>query len=61
MSADRKHELAEDGALNMVIVGGGPTGVETAGVWPSCPDGFRNDYPDMAPEKGADRLVEASP
>jgi NADH dehydrogenase len=31
-AADRKSELIEDGALNMVVVGGGPTGVETAGA-----------------------------
>jgi len=27
---DRKHELIADGALNRVVVGGGPPGVETA-------------------------------
>src|SRR5262249_13521390 len=31
-AADRKRELVDDGALNMVVVGGGPTGVETAGA-----------------------------
>jgi NADH dehydrogenase len=30
--ADRNPELIEQGALNFVIVGGGPTGVETAGA-----------------------------
>jgi NADH dehydrogenase len=30
--ADRKPGLVEDGALNVVVVGGGPTGVETAGA-----------------------------
>src|SRR5436305_13047373 len=30
-AADRHPELVEDGALNLVVVGGGPTGVETAG------------------------------
>jgi NADH dehydrogenase len=31
-AADRKPSLIEDGALNMVVVGGGPTGVELAGA-----------------------------
>jgi NADH dehydrogenase len=31
-AADRNPELVEDGALNMVVVGGGATGVETAGA-----------------------------
>ena len=30
--ADRHPELIDDGALNFVVVGGGPTGVETAGA-----------------------------
>src|SRR4051812_30953503 len=30
-AVDREPGLVEDGALNVVIVGGGPTGVETAG------------------------------
>ncbi len=30
--ADRNPELVEQGALNFVVVGGGPTGVETAGA-----------------------------
>ena len=31
-AADRDPSLVEDGALNAVVVGGGPTGVETAGA-----------------------------
>ena len=31
-AADRDPSLIEDGALNIVVVGGGPTGVETAGA-----------------------------
>src|SRR3954451_16470996 len=31
-AADRAPSLIEDGALNIVVVGGGPTGVETAGA-----------------------------
>ena len=32
--ADRNPKLLEQGALNFVIVGSGPTGVETAGPLP---------------------------
>jgi NADH dehydrogenase len=61
-SADRKPELAEDGALNMVVVGGGPTGVETAGAMAELYNGdFRKDYPDMSADKARIVLVEASP
>src|SRR5262249_20095770 len=31
-AADKDPSLVEDGALNVVVVGGGPTGVETAGA-----------------------------
>ena len=31
-AADKDPVLVEDGALNVVVVGGGPTGVETAGA-----------------------------
>ena len=31
-AADRDPALVEDGALNVVVVGGGPTGIETAGA-----------------------------
>src|SRR5215831_18627902 len=31
-AADHEPSLVEDGALNVVVVGGGPTGVETAGA-----------------------------
>ena len=34
-AADRDPSLIDDGALNVVIVGGGPTGVESAGRSPS--------------------------
>ena len=61
-AADRKPELAEDGALNMVVVGGGPTGVETAGAMAELYNGdFRKDYPEMAADKARIVLVEASP
>ena len=61
-AADRKPSLVEDGALNMVVVGGGPTGVETAGAMAELYNGvFRKDYPDVAPEQSRLVLVEASP
>jgi NADH dehydrogenase len=46
----------------MVVVGGGPTGVETAGAMAELYYGvFRSDYPDVAPEQARIVLVEASP
>jgi NADH:ubiquinone reductase (H+-translocating) len=60
--ADRKPELVEDGALNVVVVGGGPTGVETAGAMAELYNGvFRKDYPDVPKEKAKIILVEAGP
>jgi NADH:quinone reductase (non-electrogenic) len=61
-AADRNPQLVADGALNMVVVGGGPTGVETAGAMAELYRGvFRKDYPDVAPEQARIVLVEASP
>jgi len=61
-AADRKPELIDDGALNIVVVGGGPTGVETAGAVAELYRGvFTHDYPDVAPEQARIVLVEASP
>jgi NADH:ubiquinone reductase (H+-translocating) len=61
-AADRHPQLIADGALNMVVVGGGPTGVETAGAMAELYAGvFRKDYPDVAPEQARIVLVEASP
>ena len=60
--ADRKPALIEDGALNIVVVGGGPTGVETAGALAELYNGvFRKDYPDVAPDRATITLVEAGP
>jgi NADH dehydrogenase len=61
-AADRNPQLVSDGALNMVVVGGGPTGVETAGAMAELYRGvFGKDYPDGAPEQARIVLVEASP
>jgi NADH:quinone reductase (non-electrogenic) len=60
--ADRKPELVEDGALNVVVVGGGPTGVETAGAMAELYNGvFRKDYPDVPHDQAKIILVEAGP
>jgi NADH:quinone reductase (non-electrogenic) len=61
-AADRDPSLIEDGALNVVVVGGGPTGVETAGaVAELYRSMFVKDYPSVAPEQARVILVEAGP
>jgi len=60
-AADRNPQLIADGALNMVVVGGGPTGVETAGAMAELYKVFRKDYPDVDPAQARILLVEASP
>lgn len=55
-AADRDPALVDDGALNVVIVGGGPTGIESAGALAELYSGdFVKDYPALS-EKAA-RLV----
>ena len=58
-AADRDPTLIEDGALNFVIVGAGPTGVETAGA---LADLFYNllpyDYHQLATEKALIIIVD---
>ena len=45
--ADRDPGLVDDGALNIVVVGGGPTGVESAGALAELyRSDFAKDYPD---------------
>ena len=59
-AADRDPALVEDGALTFVIVGAGPTGVETAGA---LSDLFYNllprDYHTLAAERARVVVVEA--
>ena len=61
-AADREPELIDDGALNIVVVGGGPTGVETAGALAELYHGvFPKDYPDVPEDAAKVMLVEAGP
>jgi NADH:ubiquinone reductase (H+-translocating) len=60
--ADRNRKLVDDGALNIVVVGGGPTGIETAGALAELYNGvFRKDYRDLPHEQARILLVEAGP
>jgi NADH dehydrogenase len=59
-SADRDPSIVEDGALNVVVVGGGPTGVETAGAIAELYRAdFAKDYPALPQDKARVILVEA--
>jgi NADH:ubiquinone reductase (H+-translocating) len=59
-AADRDPSLAEDGALNVVVVGGGPTGVETAGAIAELyRSPFAKDYPGVPEDRSRVILVEA--
>jgi NADH dehydrogenase len=61
-AAERDPSLVEDGALNVVIVGGGPTGVETAGaVAELYRADFAKDYPSLPQDEARVILVEAGP
>ena len=61
-AADRDPSLVEDGALNIVVVGGGPTGVETAGaVAELYRGGLRQGLPDVPQDQARVILVEAGP
>ncbi len=59
-SADKDSALVDDGALTAVVVGGGPTGVETAGALAELyRSNFVKDYPGLPQEKARVVLVEA--
>jgi NADH:ubiquinone reductase (H+-translocating) len=61
-AADHDPSLVEDGALNIVVVGGGPTGVETAGaVAELYRADFAKDYPNLPQDQARVILVEAGP
>ena len=59
-AADRDPSLIEDGALNVVVVGAGPTGVESAGALAELyRSNFSEDYPKLPQDKARLVLVEA--
>ena len=61
-ASERDPSIVDDGALNVVIVGGGPTGVETAGaVAELYRADFARDYPSLPQDEARVTLVEAGP
>jgi len=59
-AADRDPGLIDDGALNVVVVGAGPTGVESAGALAELyRSNFSEDYPKVSQNKARLVLVEA--
>jgi NADH dehydrogenase len=61
-AADQDASLVDDGGLNIVVVGGGPTGVETAGAIAELYRSmFAKDYPKLPQDQARVILVEAGP
>jgi NADH dehydrogenase len=61
-AADRDPSLVEDGALHVVVVGGGPTGVESVGALAELyRSNFAKDYPSLPADEARLTLVEAAP
>src|SRR3954469_20864135 len=61
-AADRDPSLVADGALNVVVVGGGPTGVESAGALGELYRGeLVKDFPHLDQDGVTITLVEAGP
>jgi NADH:ubiquinone reductase (H+-translocating) len=60
-AADKDRSLLLDGILNVVVVGGGPTGVESAGALGELyRNVFSEDYPGLPQEHARIILVEAA-
>jgi NADH:ubiquinone reductase (H+-translocating) len=61
-AADKDPARVADGALNIVVVGGGPTGVESAGaIIELYRDSFVQDYPTLPAKHARVTLVESAP
>ncbi len=59
-AADRDPELVDDGVLNVVFVGGGPTGIESAGAFAELyRSEFAKDYPHLPQDRIRLILIEA--
>ncbi len=61
-ATDRDPALADDGALNVVVVGGGPTGIESVGALSELyRSDFAQDYGEGLSDRARLTLVEAGP
>ena len=61
-AADKDDHSPRTARLHIVVVGGGPTGVESAGALAELYNNtFAEDYPDVSKEHAKITLVEASP